>query len=86
MWEPICVVVWFVVWVVVVPFVVVVLEQLGPDFELALVLPVVANFAVVVFVPRVPFAYALLVVVNRVGVGLVKHLLLRMLLLAKGVG
>ena len=51
------------------PFVVVVLGQLGPDFELALVLPVVAKFAVVAFVPRVPFAFALLVVVNIVGVG-----------------
>ena len=85
MWEPICVVVWVVVWVVVMPFVVVVLGQLGPDFELALVLPVVANFAVVVFVPRVPFAFALLVVVNIVGVGLVEHFL-RVRLLLKGVG
>ena len=76
---------WVVVWVVVMPFVVVVLGQLGPDFELALVLPVVANFAVVVFVPRVPFAFALLVVVDIIGVGLVERFL-RVLCLAKGVG
>ena len=73
------------VWFVVLPFVEVVLGQLGPDFELALVLPVVGNCAVVVFVPRVPFAFALLVVVNIVGVGLVEHVL-RARLLSKGVG
>ena len=73
------------VWFEVLPFVEVVLGQLGPDFELAIVLPVVANFAVVVFVPRVPFAFALLVVVNIVGVGLVEHFL-RVRLLLEGVG
>ena len=72
-------------WFVVLPFVVVVLGQLSPDFELALVLPVVASFAVVAFVPRVPFAFALLVVVNIIGVGLVEHFL-RVRLLLEGVG
>ena len=80
-WASFCVV----AWLVVLPFVVVVLGQLSPDFELALVLPVVANFAVVVFVPRVPFAFALLVVVNIVGVGSIEHFL-RVWLLLKGVG
>ena len=73
------------VWFVVLPFVEVVLGQLGPDFELALVLPVVANFAVVVFVPRVPFAFALLVVVDIVGVGFAEHVL-RVRLLLNDVG
>ena len=57
----------------------------GLELELALVLPVVANFAVAGFVPRVPSAFALRVVVSRVGAGLVEHFL-RVWLLLKGVG